>query len=105
MFEWLAEIQAWWGLIGLLVIFSIKAVLDWEGTVKRIRELIFLAEELARKQVLKTGKEKFEWVKNNGYSYLPSWLRLFISEALYAKIVQEIFDKIKEWAENDDLTS
>jgi len=103
MAEFFDFVLSYWGLIGLALIFVLKAIFDWEATKKRIRDLIFLAEELAQKKILETGKEKFEWVKNNGYAYLPKWLKLVISEELFEKIVQNIFDRIKEWAKGEDL--
>ena len=96
-------VSDWWGLILLLLIFLLKLFFDYENTVKQIRQLIFLAEEKARKEVLKTGEEEFEWVVENGYHYLPLTMKFFISEELFAKLVQYIFDQIKSWAVNRQL--
>jgi hypothetical protein len=105
MTEVLTFLASWWGLIALIGIFALKLIFDYENTVKMIRGLIFLAEEKARKEVLKTGDEKFQWVVANGYQYLPATLKLFLSEELFAILVQHIFNRIKEWAEAKQLTA
>ncbi len=96
-------VVSWWGLLALVVIFFLKLIFDYSATTIRIRELIFLAEEHARKQVLNTSAEKFEWVKINGYKYLPPVLKIFLSEYLFALLIQEIFDKLTEWAADKKL--
>lgn len=103
MTELLSFLASWWGLVALVVIFTLKLVFDYDNTVKMIRGLIFLAEEKAKNEVLKTGEEKFQWVVANGYQYLPATLKLFLSEELFAKLVQHIFNRIKEWAEAEQL--
>ena len=105
MTEVLNFLFSWWGLIALLAIFVLKLIFDYDGTVKMVRGLIFLAEEKARQEVLKTGEEKFQWVVANGYQYLSATLKLFLSEELFAKLVQHIFNRIKEWAEAKQLTA
>lgn len=103
MSEVLDFVISWWGLLALVVIFVLKLIFDYSATTRRIRELIFLAEEHARKQVLNTGAEKFEWVKTHGYEYLPPALKLFLSQELFGLLVQAIFDKLTEWAAGKDL--
>ena len=105
MFEQIFDfLFSWWGLLALFIILIIELLI--EGTImgKRVRDLIFLAEELSRRQVLKTGQEKFEWVKANGYQYLPPILKTILSEHLFGLIVQAIFDKIMEWANSKKFT-
>jgi len=94
---------SWWGVIGILILFGIELYFEREVAVKRIRDLIFLAEEKGRKGVLKTGEEKFEWVLENGYGYLPPVMKQFISKALFATFVQSVFDRIMEWAQSKSL--
>ena len=106
MLETILEfVISWWGLIALVVIFALKLIFDYEATLKRIRELIFLAEEHARKEALKTGQEKFEWVKEQGYQYLPATLKLFLSKELFGLLVQAVFDKLIGWAESKNLAA
>ncbi len=93
----------WWGLIGFAIIVVLKFVYDRKNMVEKIVELIFLAEEKAKKHVLKTGEEKFQWVIENGYQYLPTALKPFISREFYAVIVQAVFDRIVKWAKDEDL--
>lgn len=103
MTEVLEFIVSWWGLLALVIIFALKLIFDYEATLKRIRELIYLAEEHAKKEALKTGKEKFEWVKSEGYKYLPATLKLFVSQELFGVLVQSVFDRLVQWAEQQEL--
>lgn len=103
MTEVLEFAAQWWGLIGVVLIIALKFIFDRKNMVEKTVELIYLAEEKAKQCVLNTGEEKFQWVVENGYQYLPATVKLFISKALYAVIVQEIFDRIKEWAKEKDL--
>ncbi len=94
----------WWGIIGVVVMLVIcYFVYGLEATKGHVKDLIFLAEKKAREKCLETGKEKFEWVVEHGYSYLPSGLKLFISKDLFAAIVQAVFDKMVDWAEAQEL--
>lgn len=38
--------------------------------------------------------EKFAWVVEHGYQYLPKWLKFFLSEEAFRALVQSIFDSI-----------
>lgn len=99
----LSFIAQWWGLILILFLFGAYAIYDYEAAKKKIVGLIFIAEERAREKALETGKQKFDWVVFNGYRYLPVWLRLVMSEELFAKLVQSIFDGIVQWAEKQKI--
>ena len=96
-------VMSWWGLIALAVIFLIKLLVDYEVTVKMIRDLIFTAEEHARHEAIKTAEEKFAWVVEHGYYFMPKVLRAFISKELFAKLVQAIFDGIMDWTKEKHL--
>ncbi len=104
MFENLLEfLVSWWGLIIVFFFFIAYGIHDYEATKKTIVGLIFIAEERAREKALETGEQKFNWVVFNGYKYLPGWLRLFMSEELFKVLVQNIFDKLVIWAENQNF--
>ena len=90
---------SWWGLITVAALVGVYLVCDYESTKDKIVKLIFVAEERAREKALETGQEKFEWVVFHGYQYVPAWLRVFLSEDAFRKLVQDIFDGIVDWAE------
>jgi hypothetical protein len=97
-------LSQWWGILGVVVLMVIAYFIYGFEVVKgHIVKLIFIAESEARKKCLETGKQKFEWVLETGYTYLPAALKLFISKELFALIVQGIFDKIVDWAEAQEL--
>ena len=94
----------WWGILGVLVILVITYfVYGFEVAKGHVVKLIFIAEEKAREKCLETGRQKFEWVVENGYTYLPTALKLFITKELFAAIVQSVFDKVVDWAESQEL--
>ena len=97
-------IQNWWGLLAALTIGVIYLILDWQGAKGKSQALIFIAEEQAREFALETGKDKMNWVIQNGYPYMPQWFRLIISETAFQGIVQYIFDRLVEWAEKKHLS-
>jgi len=93
----------YWGIIGVVVLFGIELYREREVAVKRIRDLMFLAEEKGRKHILKTGEEKFNWVLDNGYAYMPPILKTFVSKDLFAALVQSVYDQIMKWADEHAL--
>jgi len=93
----------YWGIIAAVLLIGLELILEREAAVKRIRDLIFMAEEKARKGVLKTGEDKFEWVVENGYKYLPPVLKVILTEEAFRLLVQTIFDGIMSWAEDKEL--
>jgi hypothetical protein len=97
-------VQNWWGIIVAVIAAILFAIFDWQRFKKRVLELIFYIEEQARKKAIATGREKFEWVAENGYQYVPAWAKLFVSEAAFRLIIQKVFDSVFKWAEAQKLT-
>ncbi len=95
--------QQWWGLLLLAMALVGYLLYDYEAAKKKIAVLIFIAEERARQKTLVSGKQKFEWVVQNGYRYLPVWLRMILSEEAFRTLVQSIFDNMVKWAEKQQL--
>lgn len=101
--EALQFLSNWWGLLFVLVVIVVMAVFRRQ-TLKRIAiRLIFVAEERSRQYALRTGKEKFEWVVENGYGLIPPWLKLFVTKEMFSVIVQTVFDNIVAWAEKQEV--
>ena len=96
-------ISSWWGLLFVLVVLVLMFAFKREQLKRLAIRLIFVAEERSRQYALKTGKAKFEWVVENGYQYVPVWLKVFITKATFAVIVQAAFDSIVDWAESQEL--
>jgi len=103
MHEVLAFVREYFGLIGIAVLFGIKLAVDYNRARDKIKSLIFVAEERARDLLLTTGEKKFNWVCVNGYQYLPAWLRLVMSQAMFCDLVQKVFDTMVNWAEAQEL--
>lgn len=104
MFEQIIDfVFSYWGLIGLVALFILEFFREREVAKARVKELIFLAEEKAQKKVLKSGQQKFDWVVEQGYQYLPPIVQLFMTKEAYQLLVQSIFDRIKAWAINRGL--
>jgi len=96
-------ISSWWGLLFVVIALVLMFIFQRQQLKRLAIRLIFLAEERARQYALKTGKEKFSWVVEHGYQYVPVWLKLFITKAAFAAIVQAAFDSIVDWAERQEL--
>lgn len=97
-------LMQYWGIIVAALLIGLELIIEREAAVKRIRDLIFMAEEKARKGVLRTGEDKFEWVVDNGYKYLPPVLKVVLTEKAFRLLVQTIFDGIMDWASDKGLT-
>lgn len=63
-------------------------------------DAILSAERKAEDLALNTGEEKFSWVVDKGYSYLPPIVKTFVSKELFAVLVQAVFDKAKKFAKD-----
>lgn len=96
-------ISSWWGLLFVAVVLILMFIFKRQQLKKLAIRLIFLAEERSRAYALQTGKQKFDWVVEQGYQYVPVWLKLFITKATFAVIVQAAFDSIIDWAEDQEL--
>lgn len=90
--------SSYWGTIIIFVCGIIYVILHFNASKsiakKKAIELIFLVEKKAEEFALTQGKEKLKWVVENGYNYLPSYVRIFISKPMFGLIVQEAFDTI-----------
>ncbi|MCR8641573.1 hypothetical protein NV379_02785 [Paenibacillus sp. N1-5-1-14] len=90
-------IEQYWGLIiavvGAIVYAATHRQASYSYVKKKLYELMLSAEKYAEELVLKTGKDKMDWVITNGYDNLPSYVRLVISKDLFQKLAQELFDK------------
>jgi len=103
MNTFLKLVSDYWGLIIVATAMMGYLVYDYEATKKKIASLIFIAEERSRELALHTGQQKFNWVVQNGYKFLPAWLKFFITEEAFKILVQNIFDSIVKWAEAQKL--
>ncbi len=92
---------SWWGILAIVLAAGGYAVYDYEAFRAKVVNLIFIAEEKAREKCLETGRDKMDWVIQNGYPYLPAWLKLFISDSAFRVLIQAIFDGLVDWAEKN----
>lgn len=49
------------------------------------------------------GMTKFDYVCNNAYDYVPSYLKVFISYSSFRLMVQKLYDKLRDLAKDGKL--
>lgn len=83
-----------WILIGLLAfcIFVLYLFVKFNTTVRGDIYKWFLKAE----NEFSNGSEKMEYVLDNTYDYIPAVIKMFISRKTYAKLVQYLFNCIKD---------
>lgn len=81
-------------LIGIiaLVVFTILLLIIKVETLRNRANALFLEAE---KNIT---EDKFDYVCENLYMYIPNILKIFIDEELFGRIVQIIYDNTREIA-------
>jgi len=77
---------------GFALYFKSKAVL-----IEKVTGYITQAE-IKYKEATKAGGQKFEWVIDRLYVYVPAWLRPLITREVISQIVQYVFDGVQAYA-------
>lgn len=77
---------------GFALYFKSKSAL-----AEKVTSLIAQAEN-KYKEATKAGGQKFEWVIDHLYVYVPVWLRPLITREVISQIVQYIFDGVQAYA-------
>lgn len=77
---------------GFALYFKSKAVL-----VEKVTGYITQAE-IKYKEATKAGGQKFEWVIDHLYVYVPVWLRPIITRDVIGQIAQYVFDSVESYA-------
>jgi hypothetical protein len=80
-------------IIIIAIIFLVYVLIK---TNKNIRIKAYEYFLKAEHEISATGEEKMQYVIDNIYSYLPTIIRIFVSPELLEKIVQKMFDEIKD---------
>ena len=84
--------------VGTVVFGFLSAYLKTKSTLKsKVNEGIATAEEVY-KDTTKAGGEKFEWVIDFLYQYVPSVLKPIFTRDMISKIIQSAFDEIQKYA-------
>lgn len=60
-------VVSWWGLIGLIVALVLIALID----VARFKDIVFLAENYARKKLLNTNEQQETWAVEQIKRFFP----------------------------------
>ena len=84
----------YWGLFALVGTFVCLVIVDYALALKMARNLIFEAERYARGLNLINGQAKFNWVVAK-YQFLPLFVRMAVTEQMFAKVVQFVFNLVK----------
>ena len=87
------------GTIALLVFVGLLIIIKVEKVRNRANALFLQAEKYVT-------EDKLQYVCDNLYSYLPSIAQIFITEELFKRIVQGLYDKSRKLAKDllDDGT-
>lgn len=79
------------GIIALLIFVGLLLIVKVEKLRNRANALFLEAEK-------NITEDKFDYVCENLYMYIPNILKIFIDEELFAEIVQIIYDNTREIA-------
>lgn len=90
----------WWGIVLLIVISGGYVINNTKNAKELAYKMMLIAEKRAEELVLKTGLEKKEWVLSQ-YDLLPAQVKMFVTRALWEKLVQDLYDKALDWAETN----
>lgn len=84
--------------IGTVAFGFLSAYLKTKSTlVDKVDEGIATAEEIYKDSV-KAGGQKFEWVIDFLYQYVPSVLKPIFTRSMISNIIQSAFDEIQKYA-------
>lgn len=84
----------WWGVIVFAVVLLVSFIfMDRKIAKEMAWQFIYEVEANARHYGLEFIWQKKMWVKN-WYPYLPPSVKLFVSEALWVKIVDGIYAQL-----------
>ncbi|ACL77560.1 hypothetical protein [Ruminiclostridium cellulolyticum] len=88
-------------LVTIIILIACIIYIAYLIVKQRWRKLREIAYKLIRQAETtitgtKKGRERFEQVMTQLYMIIPPWLRLFITQSLLEKKLQEWFDKIKD---------
>lgn len=81
------------GIIALIVFLMLLLVIKVEALRNRANALFLEAEK-------NITEDKFNYVCDNLYKYIPNIVQLFISEDSFRNIVQVIYDHTRELAKD-----
>lgn len=85
------------GILISILIFSMYLLIKINGDVRKKAYQLFLkAEELF---ITGSGTFKMDYVIENIYPYLPNYIKIFITLDLLKKILQKMFNEVKDFLE------
>lgn len=97
-------VQQYWPLILImLAIISIFFFLGWQRTKELLYQLMLQAKRMAKETILKSGQAQEDWVVKNALYYMPIRIKFFISEDMTRKIVRWLYQKAKDYADDEVL--
>jgi TRAP-type uncharacterized transport system fused permease subunit len=104
MLDWVLKNVDFLITIGMFLFLSLFAIIlaiegKWEQLRAMAFKLILLAE--AAYTGSKRGQEKFAAVFDYIYSLIPAWLKLFVSKDTAKKKLQEWYNEIKDYLDNN----
>jgi len=90
-------------LVLVVAVIVLELVFEYELAVKRLKDIFMAAEEKAKAGLFDTMEEKYEWVLENGYKYLPPVLKIVITKDLFKKFVTTVYNKGMKFLTSKEL--
>lgn len=91
----MALLQTYWGILVVILGFSVFTIFQRQTAKKIILSLMLQIEKNAETLSLQTGETKFQFIVDKGYQLLPQSIRIFITPAMFTKMAQAIYDEAK----------
>lgn len=91
------------GILISVLVFTMYILIKINGDIRKKAYQLFLkAEELF---ITGSGSFKMDYVIENIYPYLPNYLKMFISLEMFKKIIQRMFNEIKDFLKTGKTSS
>lgn len=83
---------------GLILLGGLSLYWKQNAKLRQQAEQLIGAAEKAFQDTARAGGQKFEWVVNALYGFLPAPVRVFFPRSIVSAIVQNAFDAIEQYA-------
>ncbi|WP_238884548.1 hypothetical protein [Clostridium sp. YIM B02551] len=92
-------------VIVVVLAVLLYAMFEWNNFKQITYSLMLQAKRYAKDQVLQSGDEQVEWVINKAYQFLPARITLFLSKDLLRKIVEYLYNKLKDYLDDGQVNN
>lgn len=81
-------------VVTAVVVYQYAKAKGLEGIRKEVYGLFLHAEHIYKESG--QGEQKLKWVVNQARGLLPQWLRIFVTEDMLVKVINEWFKGVKD---------